>query len=139
MDQERTKDTLGKLLLTVLKTAKRRMTLLLGVLLFLSGCAGYPLNMTEQEWKALTPEKKKEAWESQNKIERHDADDVRCRKEAERKILIAFPAGGTPVVARGEMEISLGSDGEFYRRCMEKAGWEIPLIIDRSRTGDAGK
>jgi hypothetical protein len=139
MHQGRTKEVLEKLLLTLLKTSKQKMILLLGVLLFLSGCAGYPLNMTEQEWKALAPGQKKETRESQDKIERHDADDVRCRKEAQRKILISFPAGGTPVVARGEMEISLGSDGEFYRRCMEKAGWEIPQIIDRTRTGDVKK
>jgi hypothetical protein len=113
------------------------MVLLLGVLLILSGCAGYPLNMSKQEWHALTPQQQAEAHEKQEKIGRYEADDMRCRKDAERKVNIRYPQGsfssnqGRLVTAQGEMDILLGVEGELYRRCMVKAGWEVQLTMEK--------
>jgi hypothetical protein len=101
--------------------------------------------MTAEEWKALTPEQQAEAYERQKKIDQYDADVRVCRGEAERKAVVKFPVGRTGgslsgVSGRqGEMEISLGLDWEFYRRCMERAGWEMSPFMERIRPGSGGR
>lgn len=92
--------------------------------------------MTTQEWNSLTLEERKKASNKQESIDRYDADALRCRKDAERKIGVRYPQGGLSfkgVGSYGMVEISLGVDGERYRQCMEEAGWEVKLIIEKNR------
>ncbi len=110
-------------------------SLLFGVFVFFAGCFSYPLNMTEKEWNALTPKQQADARERQKEVYRYEADAQRCHRGAERKVVVKFPAGGLQLNSfgsshQGGYEISMGEDGEFYRQCMEKAGWDVRLFID---------
>jgi hypothetical protein len=115
---------------------RRGANMILAALLLVIGCAGSPPDMTEEEWYALTPEERAEAAERKKQLEQYDADAFRCRREAERKIGVKYPVA---MNTAGKTDISMGIDREQYRRCMEEAGWELPVIIDKTRTGDEGK
>lgn len=64
----------------------RGMGWLLGLML-LSGCASYPLGMSEQEWQALTPQQQLDAREKQSELDQKAAERraAEARLEAERE------------------------------------------------------